>query len=348
MKYLFTADVHCHAWTQFATRLPNGRNSRLEDCLSVFRQAAEICQAEKIDRFFILGDLFHSRTKIDVDVYYATWIAVSELAKVVPITILRGNHDCATKHDESNSIEQFKSICEVVDVPIGRDEPDGTSYYAIPWTDDPWKLRQLIQPVRMRQYDLLLLHQGIQEAAVGPYGMTGHGSISVSDLPLDNVNYVFAGDYHKRQFFGPGSRVHYIGSPCQLNFGEAGEEKAMTLWDNGVIRSIPTDAPRFFRCASLAEMEQRLASGEIRDGIDFVRIECSEKESAELTDRFSDCPTVQVEIQSEAREALLRVSSEVVASDSALLRAYVSQRSVYGDEFNERLVSLGLELLGME
>lgn len=340
MNYLFTADIHAHNFKQFSTRLDGGSNSRLRDCLSVFAQVERICSEQKIDRFFVLGDLFHARTALDVDVLVSTFQAVKKLSAVVPITILKGNHDSYAKFGSVHSLEPFKEICTVVDAPMLTRE-NGFTVLACPWMENTEQLLQSIQT----PCDLLLLHQAIQEAAIGPYSMTGHGAISVKDLPLDKVSLVFAGDYHKRQFLSD-NRVHYIGSPCQLNFGERDEQKALTLLntESMQITSIPTDAPRFFVCDSVAEYEKKTELGVIRKDIDFVRIECSHTEAAAALVLAASSPTVQCSEIAESKEALTRSDRSILHSDVVLMEEYVKHRAP--EYLNvQRLNALGYELL---
>jgi DNA repair exonuclease SbcCD nuclease subunit len=45
--------------------------------------------------------------------------------------------------------------------------------------------------------------------------------------------------------------VYYIGSPYQVDWGEAGDEKRFLVWENGVMSSVPVEgAPRFRRVAA--------------------------------------------------------------------------------------------------
>lgn len=234
-KMLFLADLHAHNYEQFHTRLPNGRNSRLQDCLNILAQAKEAAIEHSISQIWILGDLFHARTKLDVDVFTSTWLAVRDLADSRYVHILRGNHDSYSKIGEVHSLEAFKEIpnCTVIDKPVMM--RDGCHLFAYPYSPDSGQyVKQWNDPAfeaNNCKFDLLLLHQSIREAAIGPYVMTGHGELSVNDLPMNSCKYVFAGDYHKRQWFGPGNRVHYVGSPLQLNFGERNETKAFTMID---------------------------------------------------------------------------------------------------------------------
>lgn len=342
MRFGLTADVHSHPWTQFATRNAEGRNTRLLDCLSVFGQARQLAEQKLIDKFFVLGDLFHARTKIDIDVMVATWQAVLSLAEVCEVIMLVGNHDCIGRNASVHSLEPFKQIVTVVDTPRSFDF-DGYLVHAHPWCDDTENLKKWL--AELPPSHLVLLHQGIREAQVGPYGMTGHGSLSIADLPLDRVQYVFAGDFHKRQRFGPDGRVHYIGSPCQLTFGEAGEEKAISILDTEtrVIETVPTNSPRFFKCSSPKQYREMCKDGTVRKGIDFVKIECSEEDLDKATAIAESQHTVVVEQVHSERAALARATAAVTDSDVVLIDEYVRMRAP--ESLHERFAALGRELL---
>jgi DNA repair exonuclease SbcCD nuclease subunit len=345
-KLLFFSDLHCHNHSQFSTILANGRNSRLQDCLNIILQAQQVaadlhCDGHKVS-VFMLGDLFHSRTKLDIDVYSGAWGYVNSLAYLFPMYLLKGNHDCYSKCGDVHSLEAFAEVCDVIDEPRRIVAGDCT-LNAFPYTDDVAKLVQDIQAAEPA--DMLLLHQALREGAVGPYGATGHGELSVKDLPLDRYKYVFAGDYHKRQWVVP-NKVHYIGSPLQLTFGEAGEFKAFTLVDTETwqVEDIPTQAPRFFVFNSVQEYETAKAAGTVRPAIDFIRVLYDEDNRKSAEQVKTECDRVQLVEESQQKAVLQRVGNEVASNDLLLLEAYVEQKAPALDM--ERLIAVGLEELG--
>lgn len=340
-KLLQFSDLHCHGYTAFAHTLPNGRNSRLQDCLNVVAQAKEVAIQQSCAAVLVLGDVFHSRTKIDIDVYTAAFSAFRDLARVVPLVVLVGNHDQYSKVGDTHSLEPFKEFATVVDRGMTL-EQFGCRISAFPCHTDVQSLLSQINV--LPPGDLLLLHQAMREGAVGCYGATGHGELSVKDLPLDRFRYVFAGDYHKKQWVVP-NKVAYLGSPLQLNFGEAGEFKALTLVDTSTweVTDIPTNAPRFFVFNSPSAYLDAKEDGSIRPDIDFIRVLFDEqvRDSAEVVK--ADNERIQIVEESPQKTALQRIGNEVASSDMLLLEAYVEQKA--GPLDKERLIAAGLEEL---
>lgn len=343
--YLFFSDLHCHNWPQFSTRLANGLNSRFQDCLNILDQAATIVQQYHVQHVFFLGDLFESRTKIDIDVWNKTWQAMKRLTEVTPqrVWLLKGNHDCHDKIGSVHSLEHFRPLCEVIAKPWVCLPIANAHIAAFPYTDDVATLKQ--QLAELTSVDLVLLHQSIREGTIGPYSRTIAAELSLSDLPMDRTRYVFAGDYHKRQFFGPDNRVHYIGSPLQLKSDEAGEEKGFTLVDPATwqLYTVPSVAPRFClfetpRAAEIAIDEQQVDTER-----DFVRVryESSDAAAAErLKDSF---PSIQLDRQRPQRQPLARTTAAVTTDDRALVTEYVQQRNTNYDQ--QRLIDVGMQLL---
>lgn len=345
MKLLFCADIHLHNFTQFATRLPSGRNSRLQDQLNIFKQLKDVVESRGVTHLFVLGDVFHSRTKIDVDVFSGGFLAMQNLASTgVQIYILVGNHDQFARVSGVHSLEPFKMFATVVDKPMVRllQNGDKAKVVMFPYTVDTETLVKQLDAIESA--DLVLMHQAVREGRVGPYGATGHGEISLKDMPLDRVRYVLAGDFHARQFDSSG-KFHYIGSPLQLNFGESGEEKAFSLIDTNTweIETIPTKAPRFYTFATPTEFVNAVASQEVRPDIDFIR--CYYKDEKDIAEDIRLAETrVLFEQERKEVQALQRIDPETACDDRALLEAYLMQKDLGGLN-PDKLMQLGLELL---
>lgn len=351
MKLLFFSDLHAHNWSQFHTRMPNGLNSRLNDCVDIIRQAAGVVKQYDIDHVLFLGDLFESRKSLDIDVYSEVFRAVKDLAAVVPqrVWMLKGNHDCHTKIGDVHSLSAFAEIqgVELIQDPWVCLPMGGASIAAFPYMADVGELKRHLSA--LSSVDLVLLHQSIREGSIGPYNHHIAAELSLTDLPMDSCRYVFAGDYHKRQFFGPGNRVHYIGSPLQLNATEAGEEKGFTMVDTDGwnLYTIPTVFPKFhlFDSPEAAEAVISAEQGSPVDtGKDFVRIKYTDDSRAKAETLKSTFERLQIE-EVKVTKVNTRTESAVVENDYDLLTEYVTQR---GEKNVEALVSLGLSLLETE
>ena len=158
-NFLVFSDLHAHNFKQFSTVLPNGVNSRLQNTLDIISQITQLCKDNKIEGVFFTGDLFHSRTKIDVDVYSYTWYEMRKLAQEVHgnLYILVGNHDQYSKIGDVHSLESFKDFATVIDAPIVK-RVGNLRFAAHPFTTDiqAWKDFTSIIP----NVDIFFFHQG--------------------------------------------------------------------------------------------------------------------------------------------------------------------------------------------
>lgn len=347
MRFLKFSDLHAHNHSQYSETLPNGRNSRLQDCLNIIDQAIEVVDSQKIDDVFFLGDLFESRTKLDIDVLTATFEAMRRLSLKVGkghLWMLIGNHDQYNKVGGIHSVEAFKEIAQVIDVPQIRQINDGLKTITLafyPHSSDVAGMKKWIQD--MPEVDMFLFHQGVSEAAVGPYDMHIKTEISLADLPLSKARLCIAGDFHKRQFLADG-KFHYIGSPLQLSFGERNDHKCFSLVDTSdwSVASIDTNAPKFFEFPSMEAFKARESPDGIHPPTDFVRVYCrTEKEVQEVKSTF---PRAQAILENAVVEVVDRSKGIDINDDKQLLQAWmVSQKAT-----DFELLEVGMGLLGAE
>lgn len=349
MKALFFSDLHAHNWSQYSTRLSNGLNSRLNDCIDIIRQAAKACKTYGVDHVFFLGDLFESRKSLDIDVFSEVHKEIVELSKCVSqhVWLLVGNHDQHTKIGDVHSIQIFRHLQKVVVIdkpwvclPIG-----GASIAAFPHMSDVTDLKSRLSNIT--DVDVVLIHQALREGTIGPYARTIAAELSVSDLPLSKCRYVLAGDYHRRQTIATnGAPVHYIGSPLQLKADEVGEEKGFTLLDTSdwQLYTIPTVYPKFHLFNDPSELSAALEADEntIDPEYDFIRVKYTSDAEKSAENLKASYPRIQIEEVVEQR-SLARTAASAVDSDYLLCREYVDQR---GQDFDEdMLLTIAMELL---
>ncbi len=342
MRALFVSDLHAHCHEQFATTLANGRNSRFQNILNVLDEVRFLCHHHEVHVVFFLGDMFHSRTKVDVDVFGATWNAWRDIAgEVEDLYILIGNHDQYNKVGSVHSLEPFREFATVIDQPM-IERVKGISFAAHPFTTNMKQWHRFVE-LLPKGLDLFLFHQGICEAATGAFNISIKAEVGYADMPLDKARWCFGGHYHKPQFIGEEKRVLYVGSPLQHGFAERTEEKSVILFDTDAAQAltrIPTVAPRF----DLFEDEGAFEAA-ILEGYDvsrfFVRVRTASQQAADnIKRRF---PSVQIEMIGKKEFEERRVSTDVVSSDRILLEAYVNQNRNGLDR--DRLLSFGLEML---
>jgi len=223
-KILLFTDIHIHPHKR--------RNERLDDCLKALDWVFETAEKRKIKTILFGGDLFHDRQKIDVYTYQKTFEVLQKwLCKnICHLYVVLGNHDLWFNDQTSiSSVMPLASLpnITIIDKPI-RIEVEQTNWDMIPFTHDPLTAVAKLQK-----------ENGDSQYALGHLAIDGavlHGS-SISDVSIEHdgemvkvsvdlfkkYKKVFLGHYHCSQKLEP--NVEYIGSPLELSFGEAFQEK---------------------------------------------------------------------------------------------------------------------------
>jgi DNA repair exonuclease SbcCD nuclease subunit len=257
MPVVFTSDLQLRNHQNRSRILPSGRNSRLQNGLDCIVQAAALAKGGTI---VLNGDIYDDRHHLGVDVVDATCETILGVAKENFVLINVGNHDQFLKDGSIHSLRMFHGRKHIKVVPnegaIYMDY-QGTCQLAVhPYTEDQEKLRQFVKLAADTAEGcplptFLVLHQGVQGAVLsnGEVDSTGLG---LKYLKADKFAAVVLGHYHKPQAVG-GQNIFYVGSPYQVNAGEAGEEKRFLVWD-GELRSVPVKGmPKFVSVRSLEE-----------------------------------------------------------------------------------------------
>lgn len=339
MKLLLFSDLHCHNYPVGCT-LPNGRNSRLQDCLDILNDVSNRAAENQCNAIVFLGDLFHARDTIDNDVMYWTIEGMQELANEFPVCLLRGNHDCfddAGIVDSLNGLRGRKNITVISDTYITGERPGGRELWFVPWMAKPKDTFKALDP---KPDTILFMHQSVSEGWVGDRHV--HGSLDLDEVGCDRFTRVFAGDYHKPQELKDG-RFIYLGSPLQLNFGEAGQEKRYIVYDTDTdeITQLETLAPKFYEYDNPQELKDAVS----REHYDYFKVhyKSSDAEQVKLVEELSKRFT-HIEFVLDPVEVLEdRCDPEVTSSDTKLMDEYVEQRADPAE--HEQLIAGGLELL---
>lgn len=291
-----TADLHCHEHAAFAQD-EDGFNSRLMDAKRAVLYMAGKVEKEGGRTLIIAGDSLHSRKNVSVAVLHVLSEAISEAKERhgVRVCTFYGNHDMSLD-GRALSILGLP-FAEVWEEP-GVYDVDGWRVGVIPWTE----AAQTVESVLSRKADFYVGHFGVKGAKVGPSDFEIPGSINASDLVSANSKApIFLGHYHKPQAI-PGTHALYVGSPMQLSWGEAGEEKRFIIMREDGYRSIPlTQFPRFMRVGP----DEIHACREI----DFVEVVVKKAEEAKRARNIvkDKHPTAHVIVDAKPKDAPVRV-----------------------------------------
>ena len=197
-----------------------GVPGRLHDILWACRALREYVFASNIDTVFVLGDLFHDRRSLDIEV-------LSHVSKFLKETkdeynqqwiVFPGNHDMFLRH--SWEINSLTSLCEhltvIEDVKIVK--VDNTRFWVVPFiTYEKSYMRVLkaIQP-HIEPGDNLLTHVGICGATMNTCFLLQNWNII--DFAKFPFNRIYTGHFHNKQQIG--ENVWYPGTPIPFKFDE--------------------------------------------------------------------------------------------------------------------------------
>ncbi|WP_034781877.1 MULTISPECIES: metallophosphoesterase family protein [Bacteroides] len=201
-----------------------------------WNEALSICEKLDVREIAIGGDLFLSRASQTLDILLAIHDCLLTAAENnIRVVLANGNH-CKVNQ------EAVRGYCHVFDqhpnVLVADNYvtlPIGDGQYAllhiIPYFPEDGNFSEKLAEVKQNGIDpekknFLYLHEGINGALSQP---------SEKELPaniFDEFERVFVGHYHNRCVI-PKTRIEYIGSSRQHNFGEDEEKGYTVLYSDG-------------------------------------------------------------------------------------------------------------------
>lgn len=272
-KALLFADLHIHSHKDSV--------DRLHDCLQVLHWIFEQADKHEVQHILFLGDLFHERAKIDVLNYLYTFEAfMKHMLANKPhydMWLLIGNHDMY--HKEKWNVNSIKPLTAISQIHI-VDQPSTISISGVnidfcPHTENPIKELEKLKKGRDKDsLRLLLGHMAVHGAKLNKLYGTKSDVIVEYDNDMQQVGVdvfdgwdrVFLGHYHGAQQLS--DNVEYIGSPLQLSFGEAFEEKHLVLLDLDTLEK--TYIPNEFSPKHYILPPEEISTYQLKDN--FVRI----------------------------------------------------------------------------
>lgn len=220
-----------------------------------WQEAIDICRKMDVKEIAIGGDLFFSRAAQTLDVLLAVHDALLTAAEHgIHVTIAEGNHDKVNQENERGYCHVFDQhsnvlVCdEFVSLPFGEDcrfvlhmmgyfPEDGSFCTRL----DRLK-EEALDPKRL---NFLYIHEGINGALA---------QTNDKELPakiFEDFDKVFVGHYHNRTIIDK-TRIEYIGSSRQHNFGEDEEKGYTVIYTDGSHEFIKNQANTRYRVIDVA------------------------------------------------------------------------------------------------
>ena len=261
MRYAVTADWQADSYMNLSTRDADGRTSRLNDLVRGLQWMTDTALQYGCQTMVVVGDVFESRTTIELPVLDAVASSVEMMSKRMEVHMLPGNHDSYLRNADITSIRIFAGMAKVHTKP----EVCGKMAF-VPWADDPEQLDRGVCSLLPQLPQYLFTHFLMD----GPHA---HGKgIPLVALHADKFKQVLLGDVHDPVVLA--KNVRYVASLLQIDYRDAGRQRGFTILDdktNKVEFVENTISPRFHIAKTSADVAKVGAA-------DFVRVKADSPE----------------------------------------------------------------------
>lgn len=238
---VFISDVH-FGWNSSSEEWQNNQHEYFTRLFIPFVQKFK--SSYKDACLVCLGDVYHDRKSIDIDVNELCIDTFETLAGILPCYVINGNHDLSKKTNRGNSsLRSLSNIngLTVIKEPMLIRFQTGAVAAAIPYLGDcNEENKWLVEFSGKAQY--AFMHTEISKMKLDN-GMTIVGGVDSEKFS----GRVIAGHIHKRQ---ETEKVLYVGSPYHLERGDIGNQKGIYTLDlttNELKFSENTISPEFMK-----------------------------------------------------------------------------------------------------
>jgi len=197
----------------------------------VFQQLFDKLEEIKPDIIVNTGDTAHTKCNLSPEYFNLTSWLFTSLAKIAPLHMILGNHDCNVKN--SSRLDAITPITEALEDPNIHfhkytkevDLGEGIILNVLSILDqDKWT-----PPSDPDKTNIALYHGAVAGSKTDTGWVMEHGEIDLEFL--ENFDYGFLGDIHRtNQIVDDHGKARYPGSLIQQNFGES-LNKGFLLWD---------------------------------------------------------------------------------------------------------------------
>ena len=352
MKILIFSDIHIHCHKK--------STERLEDCISTLDWVFNTAKENDISDIVFLGDLFHDRQKIDVLVYQKTFEIFEKhlFDRKIKLYLLLGNHDLwhNQKWDVSsvNPLRKLPGVT-VINEPSVLSLGEDNLFAFLPYTHNPIEDLKLVENCWKEECEkrkinppkLLGGHIAVDGAVWNTkYHTTADVTIEhdgdmvkVGPGIFKKWDRVFLGHYHAEQQLS--DNVEYIGSPLQLSFGEAFQEKHVLIYDldnNDKKYFVNNFSPKHF-IINENELDLYDLNG------NFIRLEVEDISSNKMLEirknliEEKNVATMEIKQSIKKEEHVIKDAKSILYKEDEMLQKYLDQIDINLDK--EKLLLVG-------
>lgn len=218
MKLIITSDIHF------------GVPGKLQHSIWAAKVIREYAAKNGIDVVLVLGDLFHDRLSIGIQVMVDTFQFFDELDKNYnqEWVVFPGNHDMFLKNSwKINSVAPLDRLLTIVEdikcLKIG-----GQKFWVVPFIYYESAFMDVVSAIEAQASpdDILLTHIGVKGASLNECFLLKNWS--VVDLSHTKFKRIYTGHFHCYQNVG---KTWYPGSPIPFRFEEGLVDHGFLVYD---------------------------------------------------------------------------------------------------------------------
>ena len=301
-----------------------GFSNRTRDILWALGVVRDHCVKQGVDTIIILGDLFHDRSVVSIEVFNAAYDFFKDSRDIFGLTwvVLPGNHDMFLKHSwKISSIRPLGEVLTVVDT-VKILEIDDTRYWVLPFIHSEPAYMRVLEKIE-KQYqpgDILLTHIGVSDSIKNICFLLQKWSLV--SFANSKFTRVYTGHYHIHQQVG--HNVWYVGSLIPFKFDEgdsdhgmfyvdAHQQKFVSIWEAAKdLKRESQPAPQF--CTFHESLLDGKTDDEVRGNL--IRISTTRdytpQECHDIRHRLIDMGAIKVTFINLDKETLAETGQESV------------------------------------
>lgn len=219
------------------------------------------------------GDLYDNRTSIPIIASYKAEKILLELAKILPLHIIVGNHDLWNKGtNDVNSVRLFNHVDNIhVYTETTTIEVSGKKLVLMPWVE---KRLDMIKEIKSNPGDYLFCHSDLNGCRMHLNSVAHRNPDKIDVMEFSGYNHVFSGHIHIRQ---QNENFSFIGSPYQMDRNDMGDQKGITILNlsDGKISFEPNKYSPVFRKFSVRTEEDVDRLDDLKDTKDYIDLSIS-------------------------------------------------------------------------
>ena len=302
-----------------------------------------------------LGDVYHDRKSIDIDVNNLCIDIFEQLAQIIPVYIINGNHDLSKKTNKGNSslrslgnIDNLTVIKEPTMLQFVEGRKNIAKVAAIPYLGDcNDENKELVKFDKRADY--AFMHTDISKMKFDN-GMTIVGAVDAEKF----AGKVISGHIHKRQ---ETDKVVYVGSPYQMSRGDIDNQKGIykLVLSTGELIFTPNDYSPIFQKIDITkflnftdkERMDALKNNYTDIVIDEVNID--KYKMGDVYEILNSCQAKRAQIQVIKSKTNIQVDENseehTELSMEELINSAIDQLADVDDEFKGKLKVMSAEYL---